>query len=83
MSELTQTLVEQRYPKDLADIITHYVLPPVQNHNLLHEFNDLCSIIREWSYAVIEINPMKLLFMINPRPGTREYQRRQRWLNRH
>jgi hypothetical protein len=83
MSELTQTLYDQRYPKDIADIITQYVLPPIQNHNLLYEFNDLCSIIRNWSNSIIEIRPSNLLFMINPRPGTRKYRRRQQWLNNH
>jgi hypothetical protein len=83
MSELSQTLIDQRYPKDLADIITQYVLPPIQNHNLLYEFNDLCSIIQDWSNSIIEIRPSSLLFMLNPRLGTRKYRRRQQWLNRH
>jgi hypothetical protein len=83
MSELTQILYDQSYPKDIADIITQYVLPPIQNHNLLYEFNNLCSIIRDWAPSIIEIHPSSLLFMINPRPGTREYRRRQQWLVLH
>jgi hypothetical protein len=83
MSDLTQILYDQRYPKDIADIITQYALPPVQNYNLLHEFNELCIIIRNWAHTAFEIRPTSLLFMINPRPGTREYRRRQHWLNRH
>jgi hypothetical protein len=83
MSELTQTLYDQRYPKDIADIITQYTLPPIQNHNLMYEFNSICSIIIDWTPSIIEIRPSSLLFMINPRPGTREYRKRQQWLDLH